>query len=257
MLDKGWTLLAWRGPPFLLGPCLPIWLCRWQEYHQQWKRLHSGNAMIMTLKFKRRHVWKMCCTFAIKVQTVDLALPLKAFSLSETCICGHHHQSSGKTSERVIRSRDSQAARQTTQHHEWRYKQSRVNGIRVLRGWEDLYCSNNNGFQRAIALWITIALLHFPPGGEIKLASNGTLGGKECEERVSGSKLKRWCLGTMKKLFQKVEKLGASLVGQWLRFHTINAGSPGSVPSQRTRSLMLQLKILNAARKIKDSACQN
>lgn len=43
-------------------------------------------------------------------------------------------------------------------------------------------------------------------------------------KRVSGSKLKRWYLGTMKKLYQKVKKLGASLVGQWLRFHTINAG---------------------------------
>ena len=182
---------------------------------------------------------------------------LLTYSLSKTCICGHQHQSSGTTSERVIRSRDSQAARQTTQHHKWCYKQSRVNGTRVLRGWEDLYCFNNNGFQRAIALWITTALLHFPPGGEIKLARNGTLDGKECEERVSGSKRKRWCLGTMKKLYQKVKDLGASLVVQWLRFHAINAGSPGSIPGQRTRSLMLQLKILHAARKIKDSACQN
>ena len=107
--------------------------------------------------------------------------------------------------------------------------------------------------------WDGVATLGWPKGymHAKLLQSCPTLCGKECEERVSGSKLKRWCLGTMKKLFQKVEKLGASLVGQWLRFHTINAGSPGSVPSQRTRSLMLQLKILNAARKIKDSACQN
>ena len=177
---------------------------------------------------------------------------LLTYSLSKTCICDHQHQSSGMTSERVIRSRDSQAAWQTTQHHEWCYKQSRVNGTRVLRGWEDLYCFNNNSFQRAIALW-----LHFPPGGEIKLARNGTLDGKECEEMVSGSKQKRWCLGTMKKLYQKVKKLGSSLVVQWLRFHAINAGSPGSIPGQRTRPLMLQLKILHAARKTKDSACQN
>ena len=31
---------------------------------------------------------------------------------------------------------------------------------------------------------------------------------------------------------------------QWLRFHALNAGGPGSIPSQVTRSQMPQLKIL-------------
>ncbi|TEA34982.1 hypothetical protein DBR06_SOUSAS9710054, partial [Sousa chinensis] len=39
-----------------------------------------------------------------------------------------------------------------------------------------------------------------------------------------------------------------SLVVQWLRLP--NAGGPGSVPGQGTRSHMLQLKIPHVARKI-------
>ena len=36
--------------------------------------------------------------------------------------------------------------------------------------------------------------------------------------------------------------LGISLVDQWLRLHTPNAGNPGSIPGQGTRSHMLELK---------------
>ena len=36
--------------------------------------------------------------------------------------------------------------------------------------------------------------------------------------------------------------LGTSLVVQWLRLHTPNAGGPGSIPDQGTRSHMLQLR---------------
>ena len=32
--------------------------------------------------------------------------------------------------------------------------------------------------------------------------------------------------------------VGTSLVVQWLRFHTPNAGAPGSIPGQGTRSRM-------------------
>ncbi|TEA37484.1 hypothetical protein DBR06_SOUSAS8810006, partial [Sousa chinensis] len=53
-----------------------------------------------------------------------------------------------------------------------------------------------------------------------------------------------------------------SLVVQWLTVHTPNAGGPGSIPGQGTRShmpqlrvLMLQLKIPHAA--TKDPACCN
>ncbi|TEA36668.1 hypothetical protein DBR06_SOUSAS310070, partial [Sousa chinensis] len=48
-----------------------------------------------------------------------------------------------------------------------------------------------------------------------------------------------------------------SLVVQWLRLHTPNAGGPGSIPGQGTRSHMLQLRVhmlqlkfLHAARMI-------
>ena len=33
---------------------------------------------------------------------------------------------------------------------------------------------------------------------------------------------------------------------QWLRLHSLNAGGWGSIPSQGTRSHLLQLKILHA-----------
>ena len=44
--------------------------------------------------------------------------------------------------------------------------------------------------------------------------------------------------------------LGTSLVVQWLRLHAPNTRGPGSIPGQGTRSHMLQLKILHAAKKI-------
>ena len=37
--------------------------------------------------------------------------------------------------------------------------------------------------------------------------------------------------------------LGTSLVIQWLRLHTPNAGDPGSIPGQETGSHMLQLRV--------------
>jgi len=38
------------------------------------------------------------------------------------------------------------------------------------------------------------------------------------------------------------QKWGTSLVVQWLRLHTANAGGLGLIPGQGTRSHMLQLK---------------
>ena len=38
------------------------------------------------------------------------------------------------------------------------------------------------------------------------------------------------------------QTLGISQVDQWLRLHTPNAGNPGSIPGQGTRSQMLKLK---------------
>ena len=43
--------------------------------------------------------------------------------------------------------------------------------------------------------------------------------------------------------------LGISLVVQWLRFCAPNAGGPGSIPRQGTRSHVLQLKIPHSATK--------
>ena len=46
------------------------------------------------------------------------------------------------------------------------------------------------------------------------------------------------CLLSLMLLFH-----GTSLVVQWLRFHTHNAGGPGSVPGQGTRSHLRQLRV--------------
>ena len=53
------------------------------------------------------------------------------------------------------------------------------------------------------------------------------------------------------------------LVVQWLRLRAPNAGRPGSIPGQRTRSCMLQLQIPHAATKrsrmlqLNDPECRN
>ena len=44
---------------------------------------------------------------------------------------------------------------------------------------------------------------------------------------------------------------------QWLRLHIPNAGSPGLIPGRGTRSHMPELKILQAATKIKEPLCFN
>ena len=69
----------------------------------------------------------------------------------------------------------------------------------------------------------------------------------------------RWAI-TKKGL--ETASAGTHLVVQWLRLHAPNAGGPGSVPSQGTRLLMLQLrahmlrlKILHAAAKMPSAQC--
>ena len=57
---------------------------------------------------------------------------------------------------------------------------------------------------------------------------------------------------TWVELFYKVT-LDTSLVVQWLRLRAPNAGSPGSIPGQGTRSRMPQLKILHAPTKTRCS----
>ena len=47
------------------------------------------------------------------------------------------------------------------------------------------------------------------------------------------------------------ETLGVSLGVQWIRLYTPNAGGPGSIPSQGTRSSMLQLRVCMPQRRLK------
>ena len=54
---------------------------------------------------------------------------------------------------------------------------------------------------------------------------------------------------------QEITFLGTSLVVQWLRLRTPNAGGLGSIPGQGTRSHMPQLKSLHAT--TKDPTCLN
>ena len=54
---------------------------------------------------------------------------------------------------------------------------------------------------------------------------------------------------------QEKEIIEASLVIQWWRLHTANAGAQGSIPGRRTRSYMLQLKRPHVTTKIKDPVC--
>ena len=52
----------------------------------------------------------------------------------------------------------------------------------------------------------------------------------------------------------RILALGTSVVVQWLRLHTPNAGGWGSIPGQGTRLHMLQLKkIPHIATKIEES----
>ena len=63
---------------------------------------------------------------------------------------------------------------------------------------------------------------------------NGILKAKENHERVLVFRQIR--LVTENGL--EGRDLGTSLVGQWLRLYAPNAGGPGSIPNQRTRSHM-------------------
>ena len=50
---------------------------------------------------------------------------------------------------------------------------------------------------------------------------------------------------------------GAFLFVQWLRLHAPSAGGPGSIPGQKTRSHMQQLKILHATKKTEEPTGRN
>ena len=65
-----------------------------------------------------------------------------------------------------------------------------------------------------------------------------------------------WELGNLcLELTIKRRHLGTSLVVQWLRLHTPNAGGLGSIPGQGTRSHMLQLSVRILQPKIGDPMC--
>ena len=46
------------------------------------------------------------------------------------------------------------------------------------------------------------------------------------------------------KIIQMKKEVGTFVVVQWLRLHALNAGGPGSIPRQGTRSHILQLRVL-------------
>ena len=52
------------------------------------------------------------------------------------------------------------------------------------------------------------------------------------------------------------EDLGTSLVVQWLRLCTPNAGGLGLIPAQGNRLPILQLKILDSTTKFEDSTAE-
>ena len=49
--------------------------------------------------------------------------------------------------------------------------------------------------------------------------------------------------------FHKTATPGTSLVVQWLRIHSPNAGGPGPIPGQGTRTQMLQLRVCKPQRR--------
>ena len=57
---------------------------------------------------------------------------------------------------------------------------------------------------------------------------------------------------------KRVLEMGTSLVVQWVRLHTPNAGGPGSIPGQGTRSLMhAATKSSHASTKIPHAAAKS
>ena len=80
---------------------------------------------------------------------------------------------------------------------------------------------------------------------------------KETTGAISGRDEPFWCLPSCGK-----RDVGISLVVQWLRLQASKAGSPGSIPSQGTKShtpklrvQMLQLKILHGATRTQTCCC--
>ena len=64
-----------------------------------------------------------------------------------------------------------------------------------------------------------------------------------CCQNTTWKMASRWTNGDLtkqRKLTFKHLQSGTSLVVQWLRLHTANAGGPGSIPGQGARSHMLQ-----------------
>ena len=71
----------------------------------------------------------------------------------------------------------------------------------------------------------------------------------ETENRLVVAKGRRWEWG----FNVKEHKRGTSLVVQWLRLHTPNAGALSLIPGQRTRSHILQLRLGTAGKKKKST----
>ena len=89
-----------------------------------------------------------------------------------------------------------------------------------------------------------------PPSGSLRSCKTGT---PHAQSSATQGRV-RWVLGASLPLAFKAG-LGTSLVVQWLRFCTPNAGVPGSTPGQGTTSHMPQLRSLHAT--TKGPACCN
>lgn len=62
-----------------------------------------------------------------------------------------------------------------------------------------------------------------------------------CEELTSHPQWYEWAVLKQGLPVHQAFRGGASMVVQWLRLHALNAGDPGPIPCQRTRSCMPQL----------------
>ena len=85
-----------------------------------------------------------------------------------------------------------------------------------------------------------------------------------CEDRhhlvswdKEGQKIKNYNVVVLLYLNKHANRLGTSLVVQWLRLRAPNAGGLGSIPDQGTRSCMPHLKIRHAVTKIEDATCHS
>ena len=75
------------------------------------------------------------------------------------------------------------------------------------------------------------------------------------KNKIKQMKRIRQLLPSRRKKLHKKENVGTSLVVQWVRVRAPDAGGPGSIPGQGTRSHMPQLRSPHAT--TKDPVCRS